>query len=246
MYTHPPKTSQRPKPKKCTRCQIDRAARHGLPAKERRGRARPPGEPIHVERVFAVARVSTREIFRSSRMASRLPRWGGLVRRIQLCNRQGKRRVFFLNGARCSVYEKRNPTGIRKAPTPIPSIVFLLQASAGLLHECPERTISMRTGCRTTGKAGISATIPPLRLTIPMAMGRTTPPTHPLPKPETGNYRLIRLIRSNGLLDVFGEKFSVPPECICEYVRATVDVSEQDLCIHPNDLVIDEKKYLLR
>ena len=72
------------------------------------------------------------------------------------------------------------------------------------------------------------------------------PPTYPLPKPEVGNYHLIRLIRSDGLLDVFGEKFTVPPECIYEYVRATVDVSEQILRIHLNDLVIDEKKYLLR
>lgn len=72
------------------------------------------------------------------------------------------------------------------------------------------------------------------------------PPTYPLAKPEAGNYHLIRLIRSDGLLDVFGEKFTVPPECIYEYVRATVDVSEQVLRIHLNDLVIDEKKYLLR
>jgi putative transposase len=55
------------------------------------------------------------------------------------------------------------------------------------------------------------------------------PPKYPLPRPETGFYHLIRFIRSDGLLDVFGEKFKVPPECVYEYVRATVDVSEQKL-----------------
>ena len=72
------------------------------------------------------------------------------------------------------------------------------------------------------------------------------PPIYPLPKPETGYYHLVRLIRSDGLLDVFGEKFSVPPECIYEYVRATVDVSEQVLRIHLDGLLIDEKKYSMR
>jgi len=72
------------------------------------------------------------------------------------------------------------------------------------------------------------------------------PPHYPLPKPEVGCYHLIRLIRSDGLLDVFGEKFTVPPECIYEYVRATVDVSEQKLRIHLDDFQIDEKTYAMR
>ena len=50
------------------------------------------------------------------------------------------------------------------------------------------------------------------------------PPKHPLPKPETGRYHLIRFIRSDSLLDLLGEKFLVSPEVHYEYVRATVNV----------------------
>ena len=73
-----------------------------------------------------------------------------------------------------------------------------------------------------------------------------TPPHHPLPRPETGHYHLIRFIRSDGLLDVFGEKFHVPPECIYEYVRATVDVSEQKLSLHLGEIQVDELEYSMR
>jgi putative transposase len=72
------------------------------------------------------------------------------------------------------------------------------------------------------------------------------PPIYPLPKPDLGCYHLIRFIRSDGLLDVFGEKFNVPSECIYEYVRATVDVSEQRLRIHLDDQAVDEKEYAMR
>ena len=72
------------------------------------------------------------------------------------------------------------------------------------------------------------------------------PPKHPLSKPEEGRYHLIRFIRSDGLLDVFGEKFSVPSECVYEYVRATVNVSKQKLCIHLDNLLVDEKEYVMR
>ena len=38
-------------------------------------------------------------------------------------------------------------------------------------------------------------------------------PPGKLAKPETGRYHLIRLIRSDGLLDVFTEKFQMPRRC---------------------------------
>jgi len=47
-------------------------------------------------------------------------------------------------------------------------------------------------------------------------------------------------------LDVFGEKFSIPSECVYEYVRATVDVSKQKLRIYLDNLLLDEKEYTLR
>ena len=34
----------------------------------------------------------------------------------------------------------------------------------------------------------------------------------PLPKPETDCYHLVRFIRSDRRLDIFGERFLLPPE----------------------------------
>lgn len=71
-------------------------------------------------------------------------------------------------------------------------------------------------------------------------------PRHPLPKPELGRYHLLRFIRSEGILDIFGEKFTAPPEAIYEYVRATVDVRRQRLQVFLDDVLIDEHQYQLR
>jgi putative transposase len=55
------------------------------------------------------------------------------------------------------------------------------------------------------------------------------PPKYRQKKPEIGNYRVVRLIRSDMKLNVFGECFSVPPETMIEYVEATIDVKEQKM-----------------
>ena len=73
-----------------------------------------------------------------------------------------------------------------------------------------------------------------------------TAPTHPLPKPENGRYHLVRFIRGDAVLDVFGEKFRVPPEVVYEYVIATIDVARQKLSITLNQVIIDEHDYWLR
>lgn len=72
-----------------------------------------------------------------------------------------------------------------------------------------------------------------------------TAPKHPLPKPESGRYHLVRFIRSDAVLDIFGEKFRVPPEVIYEYVIATIDVARQKLRITMNEVIIDEHDYQL-
>ena len=72
------------------------------------------------------------------------------------------------------------------------------------------------------------------------------PPCYPIPKPETGRYHLIRFIRSDARLDIFGEMFHVPPETVYEYVRATVDVANQKLTLFLDNKAIDEKLYILR
>ena len=70
-------------------------------------------------------------------------------------------------------------------------------------------------------------------------------PRHPLPKPQHGKYHLVRFIRSDGLLDVFGEKFYVPQEVIYEYVIASIDVKEQKLKLYLDKVQVDEKDYKL-
>jgi putative transposase len=70
-------------------------------------------------------------------------------------------------------------------------------------------------------------------------------PSHPLKKPTSGKYNLVRFIRTEGKLDIFGEKFSVPPETIYEYVVATIDVKEQKLKIFLDKRQVDEIKYNL-
>src|SRR6266850_2193116 len=71
-------------------------------------------------------------------------------------------------------------------------------------------------------------------------------PTHPLPKPESGRYHLVRFIRGDAVLDVFGEKFRVPPEVVYEYVIAAIDVARQKLSVTMNEIIVDEHDYWLR
>lgn len=73
-----------------------------------------------------------------------------------------------------------------------------------------------------------------------------TAPKHPLPKPETGRYHLVRFIRGDARLDVFGERFRVPPEVVYEYVIATIDVARQKLRLTMNDMTVEEFDYRLR
>jgi len=65
-------------------------------------------------------------------------------------------------------------------------------------------------------------------------------PTHRIKKPEQGKYHLVRYIKSNRQLNIFGEIFKMPNSIIYEYVIATIDVKEQKL------LVYDSNKYLIK
>ena len=71
-------------------------------------------------------------------------------------------------------------------------------------------------------------------------------PRHPLEKPEDGCYHLVRFIRSNCQLDIFGEIFSAPPETQYEYVVATVDVKEQKLMPFLDHAQVEQYRYQLR
>ena len=68
----------------------------------------------------------------------------------------------------------------------------------------------------------------------------------PLPKPTTGCYHLVRFIRSDRRLDVFGERFPLPPEAEYAYVVATVDVAQQRLRVMLGADPVAEFPYPLR
>jgi transposase InsO family protein len=71
-------------------------------------------------------------------------------------------------------------------------------------------------------------------------------PRVPLPKPETGCYHLVRFIRSDQHLDVFGERFLLPPAAEYAYVVATVDVAQQQLRVMLGADPVAEFPYRLR
>jgi transposase InsO family protein len=71
-------------------------------------------------------------------------------------------------------------------------------------------------------------------------------PRHRIKKPKTGRYHLVRLIRRNLTLNIFGELFPVAPELQLEYVVATIDVKEQKLKLFLDKTQVDEINYKLR
>jgi len=75
---------------------------------------------------------------------------------------------------------------------------------------------------------------------------REQPPRYPLDKPESGRYHLVRFIRSDRRLNIFGELFEVPPEAQYEYVVATIDVKEQKLKLFLDHIQVEEYEYRLR
>jgi putative transposase len=71
-------------------------------------------------------------------------------------------------------------------------------------------------------------------------------PQCPLARPDSGRYHLVRFVRSDGKLNVFGESFPAPPETIYEYVRLTIDVERQRLGVFLDGKQIDDHGYSLR
>ena len=72
------------------------------------------------------------------------------------------------------------------------------------------------------------------------------PPIHRIKKPEIGRYHVVRLIRNDLRINIFGECFAVPTETYREYVTATIEVREQKLKLFLNRKQIDELDYKLR
>jgi len=67
-----------------------------------------------------------------------------------------------------------------------------------------------------------------------------------LEKPESMHYHLVRFIRSDLQLNIFGEYFPAPLETQYEYVVATVDVKEQKLKLFLDETQVEEYQYRLR
>jgi len=74
-------------------------------------------------------------------------------------------------------------------------------------------------------------------------------PTGPKPsrlgKPKKGKYHVMRFIRSDLCLDIFGEKFPMPAELKYEYVRATIDVRRETLHLYSDGVKAAEMPYKL-
>lgn len=92
-----------------------------------------------------------------------------------------------------------------------------------------------------TPAEALAAAKKPLRFPV-----KERPPDLPPPKPETGYYHIVRFIRSDAAFNLFGEKFLMPPEVIYEYVWATIDVARQQLFFYLDDMIVEEREYLLR
>lgn len=75
---------------------------------------------------------------------------------------------------------------------------------------------------------------------------REQAPRHPLEKPTAGRYHLVRFIRSDLHVNIFGEMFPAPAETQYEYVVATVDVTEQKLKLFLEKNQVAEYDYRLR
>jgi hypothetical protein len=63
-------------------------------------------------------------------------------------------------------------------------------------------------------------------------------------QPTEGKYHLVRLIRRDLKLDVFGEMFPVTPELELEYVVATIDVKDQKLTISHDGKKVEQFDYI--
>jgi len=60
---------------------------------------------------------------------------------------------------------------------------------------------------------------------------------------QEGKIHLVRFIRSDRILHVFGEKFLLKKDCQYEYTRATIDVKEECLRVFLFNEVVQEFKY---
>jgi hypothetical protein len=62
---------------------------------------------------------------------------------------------------------------------------------------------------------------------------------------SAGYVHLVRFIRSDRILDIFGEKFAMPVELEYEYVWVTIDTEKETLSIYHDSILVDKFAYPL-
>jgi len=161
----------------------------------------------------------------------RYPRGTGQL--IRLCLRERVEPVFIPAGEpwRNSLVEKFNEQFEDKflAAVYIRNLRHLKEAAMGFEHKHNRFFRYAALSGKTPNEAFASEHGRHARLRLPETP--TLVGQMPLPRAQRGTYRLIRFIRSDRLLDVFGERFLLPQRAVYEYVTASIDVKEQVLSV---------------
>jgi hypothetical protein len=160
----------------------------------------------------------------------RYPRATGQL--IRLCLKEHIEPVFIPMGEpwRNSIVEKFNDTYEDKllGAVTVKNVHHLGEASLIFEHKHNERFRYSALEGKTPNEAFATEYGRHARLRLPETVEL---PRLPLPRAKMGRYRLIRFIRSNRRLDIFGEGFLMPKKAVYEYVTATIDVKEHLLTV---------------
>ena len=174
------------------------------------------------------------------RGSNRYPRSFGLV--IRLCLYYGVQPVFIPIGEpwRNGVIEHFNDTYNRKffRRQWFPSYAFLQQQSKNFQrfhnkhhrYSCLKNKTPLETIAREQYK--------------PITLGPNTKLPN-LDEIPDGNIILIRFIRSDGTLDIFGEKFKVPENLIYSYVKAVIVTEIHQLQVFLGEDLVKTYEYTL-
>jgi len=95
-------------------------------------------------------------------------------------------------------------------------------------------TLGGKTPNEAWAAASRAVTVPPRRYRIPDAL------------PRRGHVEAVRLIRSNRVPNLFGEKIPMPADTVHQYVVATIRVRAQELVVTCSGEVVYEAPHLIR
>ena len=77
---------------------------------------------------------------------------------------------------------------------------------------------------------------------VRLSDGFTVPDPLPI---YPGYIHIVRFVRSNRILDIFGEKYSMPIELEYEYVWVTIDTGQQTMSIYHDSVLVEKYSYPL-